>query len=45
MFGTGPDATYEDYLRGGFPWFATPDGYMHVWIEDKSLYLQWAPVQ
>jgi hypothetical protein len=42
-FGTGLNATTPDYL-GGFPSFATADGFAHFWLDSKSLYLQWAPL-
>ena len=42
IFGTGLDQTFADYLTGGFPWFATPHGFVHLWIHDKALDLQWA---
>ena len=43
-FGSGLSQTSPDYLIGGFPSFATADGFAHYWIEDKVLYLQWAPL-
>ena len=48
--GTGIDETDYDYLTGGFPWFATPQGYAHVWLfkvtpdSTLALWLQWAPL-
>ena len=39
-----------DYLTGGFPWFATPQGYVHLWeFKDPTdtkdaLWLQWSPL-
>jgi len=42
--GTGIDQTYLDYLRGAFPWFATSSGYLHLWVQARALYLQWAPL-
>ena len=48
--GTGVDQTFYDYLSGGFPWFATPQGYLHLWLfketpdSPQALWLQWAPL-
>ena len=48
--GSGIDLTSYDYDRGGFPWFATPDGYLHLWLfkatpdSQQMLWLQWAPL-
>ena len=44
VFGTGIDTTYPDYLSGGYPSFATARGFVHLWIQDKALYVQWAPL-
>ena len=43
-FGTGINQNTPDYLIGGLPTFATADGFAHYWLEDQSLYLQWAPL-
>ena len=48
--GTGIDLTSYDYNAGGFPWFATPQGYLHLWLfkatpdSQQALWLQWAPL-
>ena len=48
--GTGIDQTNYDYLTGGFPWFATAQGYAHLWMFKETpdsplaLWLQWAPL-
>jgi hypothetical protein len=47
--GSGIDETTYDYGRGDFPWFATPAGYLHLWVfkdtpdSPNALWLQWAP--
>ena len=48
--GSGIDETSYDYLAGGAPWFATPNGYLHLWLfkatpdSPQALWLQWAPL-
>ena len=48
--GSGIDETDYDYSTGGFPWFATPQGYAHLWEFKETpnsplaLWLQWAPL-
>ena len=48
--GSDIDLTYFDYLTGGFPWFATPQGYLHLWEfkatpdSPHALWIQWAPL-
>jgi hypothetical protein len=49
-YGSGISETDLDYLSGGFPWFATPRGYLHLWLfketpdSPMALWLQWAPL-
>jgi hypothetical protein len=38
------DYTSFDYLTGNPTKFATPDGFVTMWIFQGSLYLQWAPI-
>ena len=48
--GSGIEQTSYDYNTGGFPWFATPQGYLHLWLfkatpdSQQALWLQWAPL-
>lgn len=48
--GSGIEQTTYDFDRGGFPWFATPNGYLHLWSfkatpdSQQMLWLQWAPL-
>jgi hypothetical protein len=39
------DYTSFDYLTGNPTRFATPDGFVTMWIFQGSLYLQWAPLK
>ncbi len=49
-YGSGIDETDLDYLSGGFAWFATAQGYLHLWTfretpdSPPALWLQWAPL-
>jgi hypothetical protein len=48
--GTDVFLTTYDYNSGGFPWFATANGYLHLWVfkgsadSQQALWLQWAPL-
>ena len=48
--GSGIDETQFDYLTEGFPWFATGQGYIHLWEfketadSHDALWVQWAPL-
>jgi len=44
VFGTGLNQTTPDYLIGDQPTFATRHGFVHFWLEDQVLDLQWAPL-
>ena len=48
--GSGINETDFDYRTGQFPWFATQQGYVHLWeFKDPldsadALWVQWAPL-
>jgi hypothetical protein len=48
--GSGIDQTQYGYGADGSPWFATPGGYLNLWVfkatldSPHALWLQWAPI-
>ena len=44
IFGSGIDETDLDYLSGSAAKFSLQDGFATIWVFQKALYLQWAPL-